>query len=177
MSENFNEWIENKDPELKRLIEDANRYSVEVNYRSNMQEVIDAFAKLVLGYVSAGMKQIGYHTKILFTEKPYRVIVSTRNWDDGEWVGIACYNTKENCFVIAAGHYNKDKKTISVQRSKKCAGNSAVEIVRELRNYMEVLKREKPRESGSLEPAKLKRGPKPSLAFKKIKKSSGPWKI
>lgn len=171
MEKKFNEWVESKEG-LPPLIESANRYSVEVNYRTNLDEVVDGFAKLVLGYISAGMKNCGYHCKTVFTDKPYRVLVSTRNWDDGEWIGLAVYNHSHKHFVIAAGHYNKDRKTVSIQKSQKCDANSAAEICKELRNYMEKLKRETPRQSNTLEPVKLKRGPKPT-ALVKFKKGRG----
>jgi hypothetical protein len=175
MENTFEEWIENKDG-LPKLNEDSNRYSIEVNYRSTIDEVIDNFAKLVLGYVSAGMKNCGYHTKIVFTDKPFRVLVSTRNWDDGEWVGVALYNHHHSTFVLAAGHYNKDRKTVSVQKSHRIDSKSAAEICKELRNLMEKLKKESPRLSNSLEPVKLKRGPKPTH-LKKLKKSGKTYKL
>jgi hypothetical protein len=175
MEKNFNEWIENKDPELIPLQETSTRYSVEVNYRTTFEEAIESYAKLCLSYVSAGMKNCEYHVKTIFNEKPFRVIVSTRNWDDGEWVGIVAFNHKEHCFIIADGHYNKDRKTVSIQSNKKCSGKSASEITKELRNHMEKLKKQKPRGSDTLEPAKLKRGPKPQF-LKKFKPLTGPWK-
>lgn len=174
-AQNFNEWLDNKNPDLMPLSESTSRYSVEVNYRSSLDEVIDSFAKLSLGYVSAGMKHCGFHVKNIYDEKPYRVIISTRNWDDGEWVGLVLFNAKENCFIIAKGHYNKDRKTVSIQGSHKCSVKSAAEICKEMRNYMEKLKKEKPRGSDTLEPVKMKRGPKPKF-MQKIKKVQGPWK-
>lgn len=171
----FNEWLEKKEPELIPLNEDSTRYSIEVNYRTSMDEAIDAFAKLSLGYISAGMKNCGFHVKNIYDKKPYRVIVSTRNWDDGEWTGIALFDEKERCFIIAKGHYNKDKKTVSVIGSQKCTGKSASEICKELRNVMEKLKKEKPRNSSTLEPVPMRRGPKPKY-MQKINKVQGPWK-
>lgn len=169
----FEEWVAGKDG-LPPLTESTNRYSVEVNYRTSLDEVTDGFAKLVLGYVSAGMKNCGYHCKTVFTDKPFRVLVSTRNWDDGEWVGVVCYNPQHRCFVVAAGYYNKDRKTVSIQKSRKCDGKSAAEICRDLRNYLDKLKRESPRSSGTMEPAHLKRGPKPSH-MQKVKKFKSPF--
>lgn len=176
----FDEWMEKRDlgedaPKILNEAVSSSRYSVEVNYRSSMDEVIEGFAKLTLGYVSAAMKNCGYHTKIVFTSKPLRCLISTRNWDDGEWVGLVTFNDNDNCFIIAKGSYNKDRKTISIHSSKKCTAKSAAEIVRELRNYMEHLKKETPRGSDTLQPAQLKRGPKPSH-LKKLKKVQGPWK-
>lgn len=172
----FNEWLEHKTLS-KTLTESlqANRYSIEVNYRTKIDEVHDAFAKLCLGYISAGMKNCGYHVKVLFTSKPFRISVSTRNWDDGEWVGLAVFDHNANKFVVAKGTYNKDRKTVSIHSSKKCQGVSAAEVVKELRNLMEELKRTPPKGSNTLEPAQLKRGPKPTH-LKKLKKVSGPFK-
>lgn len=172
---NFNEWLEHKNPELAipLLNEGAARYSVEVNYRTTMQEMIDNAAKLILGYVSSALKDCGFHIKNIYDAEPYRIIVSTRNWDDGEWTGIVLF--KNNEFILAKGHYNKDKKTVSLMDSHKSTGKSAAEIAREMRNYMEKLKHEKPRGSNTLEGAPMKRGPKPKF-MQKIKKVQGPWK-
>ena len=172
---NFNEWLEHKAPELATptLNEGAGRYSVEVNYRTTMQEMFDNTAKLILGYISAALKQSGFHVKNIFDTKPYRIVISTRNWDDGEWVGLVLF--KDNEFIIARGHYNKDKKTVSLMDSHKTLGQSAADIAKEMRNVMEKLKREKPRGSDTLEPAPMKRGPKPKF-MQKIKKVQGPWK-
>lgn len=160
----FNEWLEKRDlgidAEILNEETQRQRYSIEVNYRTKSEEVLDNFAKLVLGYVSAGMKHCGYHTKIVFTDKPFRVIIATRNFDAGEWVGIVCFNHKGGYFVTAKGYYNKDRKTVSIQSNSKCSGKSASEIVREMRNIMEKLKKEEPRPN-ELKPANLKRGPKP----------------
>lgn len=176
----FNEWLEKRDlgedaPKVLTESLQSSRYSVEVNYRTKMDEVVDNFAKLALGYVSAGMKNCGYHTKMVFTDKPYRIMVSSRNWDDGEWVGLAVFNHDTGQFVLARGNYNKDLKTVTIQASKKCSGASAAEVVRELRNLMEELKRTPPRGSSTLNPADLKRGPKPTH-LKQLNKVTGPWK-
>jgi hypothetical protein len=177
MDKDFNLWLEQH--ELGKGLTESlqtNRYSVEVNYRTKMEEVVDSFAKMVLGYTSAGMKNCGYHTKVMFTDKPFRVMISTRNWDDGEWVGIAAFNHESKCFIIAKGSYNKDRKTVSIVESKKTTAFSAAELVRELRNLMEELKRATPRGSNSLNPADLKRGPKPTH-LKSLKKAKGPFKV
>lgn len=169
----FNEWIEEKDPNL--ISENSSRYSVEVNYRTSFEEVVDNYAKLTLGYISAGLKQVGYHVRNLYNEKPYRIIISTRNWDDGEWVGVLMFNSKERKFKIAKGYYNKDRKSVSVQISHDATGNTASELCKEMRNIMEKLKRQNPRGSNTLEPAPLKPGPKPRYS-QKLHKLDGPWK-
>jgi hypothetical protein len=168
----FEEWMKEKEPDL---LEDSGRYSVEVNYRTSYSEVIDNYARLTLGYVSAGLKNVGYHVRNLYTEKPYRILVSTRNWDDGEWVGVLLFNSQEKVFVIAKGHYNKDRKTVSIQSSHKAQGNTPAELTKEMRNLTEKLKKENPRGSNTLEPAPMKRGPKPKF-MQKINKIQGPFK-
>lgn len=169
----FYEWVELKHGIDRELLENSSRYSVEVNYRSDMGEVLEGFVKLMLSYTSAGMKNCGYHVKNLITEKPFRILVSTRNWDDGEWVGVALFNDKVNKFVIAGGFYNKDRKTVSIQEHKPTDAQSAAALCKELRNYMERLKKRSPRDSQTLQPAKLKRGPKPTH-LKLIDQKSGP---
>ncbi len=175
MNSNFNEWLSEKDPKIAYplLSESSARYSVEVNYRTTMQDMLNNAAKLVLGYVGAALKDCGFHVKSIYDKEPYRIIISTRNWDDGEWVGLVLW--KNNEFIIAKGHYNKDKKTVSLIGSHKTNNNSAAEIAREMRNYMEKLKGEKPRGSSTLEPAPMKRGPKPKF-MQKINKVQSPWK-
>ena len=151
----FNEWYE------KKIInEGTSRYSVEVNFRTKSKEVLEGFAKLALGYVSAAIKKHNYHVKQVFEEKPMRIMVSSRNWDDGEWIGMITYNLDENCFIISNGFYNKDRKTISVQRSEKCTDDTPSELTKSLLNMMHLLKNKPDRHQEKLNPVKLKRGPK-----------------
>ena len=140
----------------------ATRYSVEVNYRSNIKEVLESFAKIALGYVSAAMKQNGYHIKHVYEEKPIRILVSSRNWDDGEWVGIVTFNPEHDggSFVISKGFYNKDRKTTSIQSTHKCSGDSAADITKELRNLMHGFKDVPDRHQEKLKGVPMKRGPK-----------------
>lgn len=140
----------------------ASRYSVEVNYRSQKQEVLEAFAKIVLGYVSAALKQNGFHIKHVYDEKPVRILISSRNWDDGEWVGIVYFHPEHEggCFVMARGFYNRDIKSVSLMKKTKCKGDSAAEITAELRNLMHELKKTPDRHSEKLKGIPLKRGPK-----------------
>lgn len=150
----FSDWIKN------RLNEAANsRYSVEVNYRTKSGEVMDGFAKISLGYVSASLKKNGYHVKQVFDEKPMRIMVSSRNWDNGEWVGMISYNP-ESGFLISNGFYNKDRNTVSIQRTKKCSDDTAAGMAKELINMMYGLKDQPDRKSEKLNPVHLKRGPK-----------------
>jgi hypothetical protein len=164
---NFKDWFNNQDiTETTSLKEwllsetTATRYSIEVNYRSNVKDALDAYAKIVLGYVGAAMKQNGYHIKQVYEEKPLRIIVSSRNWDDGEWAGVVTFHPEEECFVISKGFYNKDRRTTSVQSSKKCDGDSAAEITKELRNLMHGIKGKPDRHAEKLKGVPLKRGPR-----------------
>lgn len=139
---------------------DSTRYSVEVNYRTKADEVLDAHAKIVLGYVSAGLKQHNYHIKHVYTDKPIRILVSSRNWDDGEWVVVVSWNHEHRCFIVSKGFYNKDRNTISVQKSEKCQGENAFEITKQVYNMMHELKGQPDRHIYPYKPVPLKRGPK-----------------
>jgi hypothetical protein len=140
----------------------ATRYSVEVNFRSTIKEVLHAFAKIALGYVSAAMKQNGYHVKHVYEEHPLRILVGSRNFDDGEWVGVISFNPDHDggSFVISKGFYNRDRRSVSVQNSKKVNGDSAAAITTELRNMMHGLRDAKDRHQEKLKPIPGKRGPK-----------------
>lgn len=139
---------------------ETSRYSVEVNYRTTSKEALEGYAKICLGYVSAALKNHGYHTKHVFTEKPFRLLVSSRNWDDGEWTGVVTWSVEHNCFVISKGFYNKDRRTVSIQSSQKCAGDSAADVTKELHNTMHHLKGQPDRHVDKMKPVPLKRGPK-----------------
>lgn len=141
---------------------ETTRYSVEVNFRTNMEEALEGYAKILLGYVSAAMKTRGYHTKHVFTEKPLRLMVSSRNWDDGEWVVSLTWNHEHNCFVISKGFYNKDRRTVSIQQSHKSTGTSAAEISKEIYNLSHHLKDQPDNHEAkrSWKPVNLRPGPK-----------------
>lgn len=148
---------------MGRLDEAANsRYSVEVNYRTKTGEVLDAFAKIALGYVSASLKKNGYHVKQVFDEKPLRIIVSSRNWDEGEWVGMITYRSEGSggYFLMSNGFYNKDRKTVSVQKTQKCSDDNPAGMAKELVNMMYGLRSKKDRGREELKPVRLKSGPK-----------------
>jgi hypothetical protein len=136
------------------------RYSVEVNYRSKSDEVLEGYAKIVLGYVSAAVKQRGYHVKHVYTEKPIRILISSRNWDDGEWCCVVTYNPEHKCFVLSKGFYSKQHVSVHVQSSHKCSGDSAAEIAKDAVNTMHSLKGVPDRYQDKLKPVPLKRGPK-----------------
>jgi len=149
----FNDWIQ------KRLDEDT-RYSVEINYRTKSEEVMRGFARIALGYVSAALKKRSFHIKQVFEEDPIRIVVSSRNWDDGEWVGMIHYRAIEGCFIVSNGFYNKDRRTVSIQRHEKCQNDMPVELTKSLVNMMHSLKDKPDRHQEKLKPVKLKRGPK-----------------
>lgn len=156
---NLKTYYEHRQMNLTEAAE-TSRYSVEVNYRTTSKEALEGFAKVALGYVSAALKNHGYHTKHVFTEKPLRLLVSKRNWDDGEWTGVVTWNHEHNCFVISKGFYNRERRTVSLQQSQKCTGDSAAEVAKELHNMMHNLKDQPDRHLEKLKPVPLKRGPK-----------------
>ena len=150
---------EYKNQNLLEAVE-TSRYSVEVNYRTTADDALEGFAKICLGYISAALKKAGYHTKHVYTEKPLRLLVSSRNWDDGEWTGSVTWHPSHKCFVLSKGTFNRDRNTISISKSEKCSGNSASEITREVINTMHSLKNEPDHHREKLKPVPLKRGPK-----------------
>ena len=93
------------------------RYSVEVNFDTTKDDCLISYAKIMLGYISAAMKKMNYHVKVIFSHKPLRLIVASRNWDDGEWVGMISYNEGKDHFTISKGFYNKLNKTVSVEET------------------------------------------------------------
>lgn len=143
------------------LNESGTRYSVEVNFRTQWGEAKDHFVKLVLGYIMAAMKQHNYHVKHVYTVKPYRILISTKNWDDGEWIGVVSFNDEHDCFVYAEGVYNKMRGTCSITKDSpvKCTGTSAAEISKEVFNKLDKLRTKHPRDGYKLKPAEKKRGP------------------
>jgi hypothetical protein len=138
----------------------SSRYSIEVNYRTSLSEVMDNFARLSLGYVSAALKQADYNVKTVLDQKPYRITVSSKNFEDGEWVALVSFNEKVECFVLSKGFYNKAKKTVSVLSNQSCVGKSASEVYREVVNLMFELKKKDNQFSGQIKGIDLKTGPK-----------------
>lgn len=153
--ETFIGWLKKRP-----LTEADTRYSVEVNYRTRTDEVLKNAAKIVLGYASAGLKKSDYHVKQVFEEAPLRILVSSRNWDDGEWVGVVSWNSNENCYIVSRGFYNKDRKSVSIQQSHKCEAENASDIVREVQNLMYSLKDMPDKHVEKLKRIPRKRGPK-----------------
>lgn len=148
--------------ESNSLIEssDSTRYSVEVNFRTNPDEVLTAYAKVALGYVSAGLKQHNLHCKHVYTEKPVRILVSGKNWEDGEWICVVSWNDEHKCFVISKGFYNKDRRSVSIQSSEKCEEKNAAEITKKVFNLMHHLKDQPDNHKEKLKGINLKKGPK-----------------
>lgn len=142
------------------LTESDTRYSVEVNYRSRLNDVLSNAAKITLGYASAALKKQDFHVKQVFEIEPYRILISARNWDDGEWVCVVSWNSKHKCYVISKGFYNKDRKTVSEQSSKSCDAENASEIVDQVKNLMHNLKNVPDRRVEKLKKVPLKRGPR-----------------
>ena len=162
---NFSQWsiLQNVDENthLSAITEavTSTRYSIEVNFRSKKNEVLSNFAKIVLGYVSAALKQNNFHVKHVYEEPPIRIIVSTRAFDDGEWNLIISYNP-EHGFILSKGFYNKDRKSVSISRSEKAIGDSAADITQQARNLMHELQNTPDKHLEKLKPVPLKRGPK-----------------
>lgn len=155
----FVEYYNKKVSLLNEAVE-SSRYAVEINYKTTMDEADFGFAKIALGYVSAALKKMGYHVKLVFSEKPLRVIVSSRNWDDGEWVGMITYNTALHCFVLSKGTYNRMKKSVNVTQADKIVGElSAIKMAEKLKEKMDSLKGLPCKKSIDIN-INLKRGPK-----------------
>lgn len=152
----FIDWVKAQRP----ILESDTRYSIEVNFRSRTNEVLHNSAKVILGYASAALKKADFHVKQVFEEDPLRILVSARNWDDGEWVVLASWNPKEKCFVVSKGFYNKDRKSVSVQASRKSDAENAAELTNDVKNMMHSLKGVPDRHIEKLKKVPLKTGPK-----------------
>lgn len=157
MSTFFN-WLK----EQSVLTEADTRYSVEINFRTKAEEVLKHYAKVCLGYASAALKKSDFHVRQVFEEDPYRILISSRNWDDGEWVAVVSWNVKQACFFISKGFWNKDRKTVSIPEgnTKKCESENAADIVKDVKNIMHDLKDKPDRHVEKLKRVPIKRGPK-----------------
>jgi len=155
--ETFIDWLK-REP----LNEADTRYSVEVNYRTKADEVLKNYAKICLGYASAALKKSDFHVRQVFEEQPLRLLVSSRNWDDGEHVGVVSWNPSQKCYFISKGFWNKDRKTVSIPdgNTQKCESDNAAEIVKDIKNVMHSLKDTPDRHVQKLKAVPLKRGPK-----------------
>lgn len=153
--ESFRTWLKSE-----LLSEADTRYSVEINFRTRTDEVLHHAAKVTLGYASAALKKMDLHVKQVFEQDPVRIMVSARNWDDGEWVCTVSWNPSKKKYIISKGFYNKDRKTVSISDSKDSDATNAAEIAREVRNIMHSLKDLPDRHVEKLKKVPLKRGPK-----------------
>lgn len=149
-----------KDWQILNEYVDVSRYSIEVNFKTKPEEVLEAYSKITLGYVSSSIKKLGYHTKHVYTESPVRLLVSLKNWDDGEWIVVVSWDKTNKCFALSTGFYNKMRQTVSIQETSKCSGEDASEIYKELYNKLNELKNKPSKKSTMLNPVKKKRGPK-----------------
>lgn len=150
---NFIEWL---------LTESSStRYSIEVNYRTQIDEALTHFARICLGYASAGLKKADFHVKQVFDDSLPRIMVSNRNWDDGTWTVIFSWNSHHKCFFLTKGFYRKDTKSISRQgEPEKSNATNASEIVKQVQNVMHHLKDKPDRHIAKMKSVALKRGPK-----------------
>jgi hypothetical protein len=156
----FTEYYEKKHSIILNEKVEASRYAVEVDFTTTLDQASHGFAKIALGYVSSCLKKLGYHCRLVFTEKPLRVIVSSRNWDDGEWIGMITYNETLGMFILSKGFYNKLDKTVDIQSKKQIdKPYSGQHMAEKLKSMMIDLKKEKPRMPQQVT-INLKRGPK-----------------
>lgn len=152
----FIRWLINQ----TELNEVDTRYSVEVNFRTTVDEVLTHYSKVCLGYVSAALKKMDFHIRPVFEEEPYRIMISKRNWDDGEWVCVVSWNPNKKCFIISKGFFNKDRNSVSINSEEDCRLENASEIAKHVRNIMHDLKDKPDRHVEKLKKVPLKRGPK-----------------
>lgn len=165
MAEPYQVWLAFRELMGPRLVAESggNRYSIEVNYRTSFEEVLDHFVKLALGYIMAALKQHGYHVKHVYSVKPFRILVSTRQWEDREWVGVVNFDYEARCFVFHKGWYDKMRQTAHIAKegaTSRLNGQSASDVVRDLRGKMDALKSEPLRDGEAMNPVRGKRGPK-----------------
>ncbi len=152
--EDFVGWLINE-------ANDSTRYSVEVNFRTGIEEVLTNYAKISLGYASAGLKKADMHVRQVFDDKLPRIMVSQRNWDDGSWTIVISWNPHHKCYFLTKGFFRKDTKSITKQGdSKKLDATNASDIVKEVKNEMHGLKGKPDRHMAKLKRVSLKTGPK-----------------
>jgi hypothetical protein len=156
--ETFIGWLKQQES-----LDEANtRYSVEVNFRTKISEILENYARIALGYVSAALKHADLHVKQVFDDGLIRILVSSRNWDDGEWVVVVSWNPHHKCFFITKDFYNKMNKQVSYKgdASQKCESDNPAEITAAVKNLMHKLKDTPDRHVEKLKRVPLKRGPK-----------------
>jgi hypothetical protein len=159
--ESFIGWLIRRAGEAP-LEESNTRYSVEINFRTKIKEVLEHYAKICLGYVSAALKHADYHVKQVFDDNVIRLLVSSRNWDDGEHVVVVSWNPHHQAFFITKGNYNKMHKNVTFPKgsSEKCDTDSANEIAQKVKNLMHHLKDVPDKHLEKLKKVPLKTGPK-----------------
>lgn len=138
------------------------RFAVDINYGTDMGEVIDHYSQLCLGYLKKAFNNHGFPVKQVYSVKPYRLIISTRQWQDREWVGIVNFDEPTSSFVWHEGLYDKGRKTAGIPdgASKKLSGKSAAALFDEIMPLLRALKDKPLRYGENLKPALRKRGPK-----------------
>jgi len=153
-------WLKTRSDDS--LSESNTRYSVEVNFRTKIKEVLEHYAKICLGYVSAALKHADFHVKQIFDDNVIRILVSSRNWDDGEHVVVVSWNPHHQCFFITKGHFNKMEKNVTFQKGspEKCETDSANEIAQKVKSLMHSLKDVPDKHLEKLKKVPLKTGPK-----------------
>jgi hypothetical protein len=156
MVPSFVNWLKGR----AELNEADTRYSVEVNFRTKTEEILANAAKITLGYASAALKKAEFHVKQVFEQEPYRIMVSSRNWDDGEWVVMVHWYPPDHCYVLSKGFYAKENKAVRVQNRAKLDAESAADIANAVKNAMHGLKGVPDRHVEKLKKVPLKRGPK-----------------
>lgn len=167
MGETYQSWLAFRElfraADRQLLLERTGvRYAVDVNYRTNMSEVLDHFSQLSLGYLKKALNNHGYNVKQVYSAKPYRLIVSTRQWQDREWVGVVNFDEETAHFVWHEAVYDKGRKTAKIPEghSKKLKGRSASSLFEEVHPMLKELKDRPLRYGEPMNPAPRKRGPK-----------------
>lgn len=133
---NFKDW------QILNEYADTSRYSIEVNFKTKPEEVLEAFAKISLGYVSSAIKKLGFHTKHVYTENPIRLMISAGGWEDEESVVVVSWDSVNKCFALSTGSYKKTKRTVGIKKTSKCQGEDAAEVYKEVFNKLQELKKE-----------------------------------
>ncbi len=154
----FIDWLKSREP----LTEGNTRYSVEVNFRTSIDEVLESYARIALGFVSAALKSADYHVKQIFDDGLIRILVSSRNWDDGEWVVVVSWNPHHRCFFLTPGFYDRMNRQVSYKKQapQRCDSDNPSEITRQVKSLMHSLKQQPDRHIQKLKRVPLKRGPK-----------------
>ena len=156
--ETFIGWLKQQES----INETSTRYSVEVNFRTKIGDILENYAKIALGYVSAALKHSDFHVKQVFDDGLIRILVSARNWDDGEWVVVVSWNPHHRCFFITKGFYDRMNKQVSFKNdsASKCDSDNPSDITAQIKNLMHHLKDQPDRHVLKLKKVPLKRGPK-----------------